>query len=355
MHILTVFLNLVIKHRVAPIVYHNLVGETQISIELKQELQQLAEQNVLKTLASKEILIRIQRKFDENKLKGFFLKGIILADEYYGDISLRHTMDLDFWIEESGIFYMSNFLEGIGYKSNLAIGKLNKVQFQYIKRMDHDLQFLCSENSNIPAIELHWKVRGPLGSFSFDPIACFSKLKDHREANLSFRFFNNVDNFLYICTHGTEHGWYRMKWLFDLPQILDKSDFDWDIVLKRAEELNCQDHLLISFVVINDLIGEPIPRQILEKIQKRKIAGALDYIYSVIFSKKIPVETNKGKLMYLKFMLSQNKRGIINKDLFLKYLTSPSDWNILPLPGYLFFLYFPMRPFLFLWRKLFKN
>jgi len=60
---------------------------------------------------------------------------------------------------------------------------------------------------------------------------------------------------------------------------------------------------------------------------------------------------DENRLSHLKYRLSQNKKGLFNWVLILTYLTSPNDWKLLPLPNYLFFLYFPLRLFLMVWRR----
>ena len=92
------FLFLINRHLVAPIVYFNLKNESRISNDLKSDIKLLAEQNQFKVLITKQMIIRLQKKFLELNVKGLFLKGVPLAEMYYGDVGLRHTMDIDVWV-----------------------------------------------------------------------------------------------------------------------------------------------------------------------------------------------------------------------------------------------------------------
>ena len=75
------------------------------------------------------------------------------------------------------------------------------------------------------------------------------------------------------------------------------------------------------------------------------------YINGAIASSSLFNDNDTNRLAHLRFMRSLSRKKI-NWALILKYLTSPQDWKLLPLPSSLFFLYFPLRPFLFLWRRI---
>ena len=98
-----VFLALLIRHRVYPLVYFNLKEESRISEELKDKLKQLAAANQLQALQSRHMQFRLQKEFDLQAYKGFFLKGVTLSEQYYGDAGLRHVMDIDCWVEQKAV------------------------------------------------------------------------------------------------------------------------------------------------------------------------------------------------------------------------------------------------------------
>lgn len=331
-----VFLALLIRHRVFPIVYFNLKEESQISDGLKEKLKQLAAANQLQALQSRHMQFRLQKELDLQQYKGFFLKGVTLSEQYYGDAGLRHVMDLDCWVEEKAIEPIAHWLFEEGYCSVPDFRRLNARQVAFVQKTDHDLQFLTEKQGLPKVIELHWKLRGPLGGFNLRPEAAM----------------NEVDHFLYLCTHGTEHGWFRLKWLFDLPQIIDAVSFDWEVVRERAIALDCLDHLEITLMVLEEFLNEPIPQAISSQLRPHLYDRHLMYIRQAITAESTFNDNDVNRLAYLQYMLLLS-RGRFNWALVLKYLTSHQDWKLLPLPKQLFFLYFPLRPFLVLWRRIF--
>ena len=331
-----VFLALLIRHRVYPLVYFNLKEESRISEELKDKLKQLAAANQLQALQSRHMQFRLQKEFDQQAYKGFFLKGVTLSEQYYGDAGLRHVMDIDCWVEQKAIEPIAHWLFEEGYSSVPDIRSMNAGQLAFVQKTGHDLQFLTEKPSQPKVIELHWKLRGPLGGFNLRP-----------EAPM-----NEVDHFLYLCTHGTEHGWFRLKWLFDFPQIMDLVNFDWEEVRERAIALDCLDHLEITMMVLQEYLNEPLPRAISSRLRPHLYDRHIMYVRQAIMAESTFNDNDTNRLAYLKYMLLLSRRKF-NWDLVLKYLTSHQDWNLLPLPKQLFFLYFPLRPILVLWRRIF--
>jgi len=333
-----VFLALLIRHRVLPLVYFNLREESRISDTLRDKLKQLTAANQLEALQSMNMQFRLQKEFDQHAYKGFFIKGVTLSEQYYGDAGLRHVMDIDCWVEQKAVEPIAHWLFKEGYYSVPDISRLNTRQLVFVQKTDHDLQFFTEKPRQPKVIELHWKLRGPLGGFNLRP-----------EVPM-----NEVDHFLYLCTHGTEHGWFRLKWLFDLPQIMDRVGFDWVQVRERAIVLDCLDHLEITMMVLESLLDETIPVAIKDQLSPSKYAYQLSYIHEAIASASVFNDNDANRLAYLKYMNTLSRKKI-NGALILKYLTSHRDWELLPLPSGLFFLYFPLRPFLILWRRLFKK
>ena len=332
------FWALVLRHRIYPIVWFNLQREARLSLGLKEKLKQFSENNQRHALQSLLMQHRLQKVLDEQGFKGFFLKGVTLSELYYDDPGIRHVMDLDCWVEESAIGHATEWLYNEDYVSVPDIRTLNAKQLDFIKKTDHDLQFIAEKPGLPSIIELHWKLRGPLGGFNLNPDSPM----------------NEVDNFLYLCAHGTEHGWFRLKWLFDLPQIIDRVAFDWVQVRERSIVLDCLDHLEITMMVLESYLNEPIPPAIMNQFNPSTYTSQLSYIHGAIASASVFNDNDANRLAYLRYMRSLSRKKI-NWVLILKYLTSPKDWEMLPLPSSLFFLYFPLRPFLFLWRRIFKN
>ena len=348
-------IELIDRHAIAPLVYRNLKSFKGVSDRLINDIRLRVQQNQLISLSAMSMIVRLQKKMDELQLRGLFLKGIPLASIYYGDLALRESMDIDLWVEKRGFDIMSDYLRSIGYHSNLDLKKLNKAQIKHKFRTDHHLLFSTNSPGLPPVIEMHWKIKDRFGSFTFDPENDFELTTQHEIAGVNVSVFDHIDNFLYLCTHGCEHAWYRLKWLFDLPQLMSTINYNWTEVQKRAIKLNCEDQVRLTFLLLNKLLGYQIPVQFRFEKLSPKVKSQLSYIEHCIHYRGQFCETAVEKMMNFIYSLSINKKGFFNTGLLLRYFTSENDWRLLPLPEKLFFLYYPLRPFLLIWRKFFKQ
>lgn len=348
------FIELVDRHAVAPLVHHSLKSIPGVSDQLIFKINQRVQRNQLMSLSATSMIVRLQKKMDADQIKGIFLKGIPLAAMYYGDIALRESMDIDLWVEKKGFVVISDYLTSLGYRSNLDLKKLNNRQIRYKFKTDHHLLFVSEDPALPPVIELHWKIKDRFGLFTFNPEENVELTATYEIAGVAISVFNHIDNFLYLCTHGCEHAWYRLKWLFDLPQLMSSVNYDWKEVQKRAIELNCEDQLKLTFLLLNKLLGYEIPAPLRSDKINSNMKSQLSYIEHCIYYKGLYCDTDKEKWMNFRYSLSINKKGIFNPSLLLRYLTSENDWKLLPLPEKLFFLYFPLRPFLLISRRIFK-
>jgi hypothetical protein len=151
--------------------------------------------------------------------------------------------------------------------------------------------------------------------------------------------------------HGTEHAWFRLKWLCDILLIINSREFDWGDVKTRASELNCIAHLSISWLVLNRFFQMKIPNELEVYINANQYLSQIKFVTESVFL-DIPYRTSRvGKLKHLLFLSSLNARKLSSIN-FSKFLTSHNDWNFIKLPDYFFFMYFFLRPFLWIYRGL---
>ena len=344
------FIELIDRHALAPLAFQSLGNNVHVTHDLKAQMKMRADINQLAALKSMSMIVRLQKKMDELKITGVFLKGVPLASVYYGDIGLRHCGDIDLWVEKKGFEIISSYLTTLGYRSNVELSQFNRRQIAFKYKTDHHIHFASEDPTLPPVIELHWKLRGRFGFFTFDPKNLTIKYLQFDVGGVKLNLLNHIDNFLFLCCHGSEHAWYRLKWLFDLPKVINHVQFNWDDVYERAIELNCLDEVKLTFLVLNRVLKIDVPPQFKIKILDRKVKSQLLYIEHCIQYDGDYCDTSIEKVKNLLYFLSINQMGFLNYQLILRYLTSERDWKTLQMPDRLFFLYFPLRPFLIIWR-----
>ena len=326
---------LIQRHRILPIVSIFILKSSFFTDLFKSKIRNDLKQNQINAIISSRFEKSYEEFLKDTKCFGFPFKGVSLAKKYYGDIGMRQVYDVDLYIEPKAFDSAYKWLLSYGFKDLIAFDDFTQFQKKYFQNAGHDLSFV-NENQNFPGlVELHWSMREGLGGFRLQP-----------KKNLDL-----VDEFLYLSVHGSEHAWFRLKWIFDIIQILDHNEYDWKKVLNRAVELNCLNHLIITFLLLNDLYQIDIPPEIKFHLNKARYKLHLRFTKEAIFS-DVPYRSYKiGQVKHLLFLLSLNNFKI-SRSFLLKNISSHNDWRVLRFPDTLFFLYYVLRPFFLLYRGL---
>jgi hypothetical protein len=345
------FFSFLERHRIVELASRILVDEFFFSEEFKLKLKSIEKNNQLRAIHSQFIQNQLQSYLTLNRIDSIFLKGTPIAYLYYGDIGKRNIFDIDVWVGVEHLEKVTAFLNSIGYYKWNDQFSFNSIQLQYLKLSSHHEIFYCRENPQSPIIELHWKIRNSLGNFMFDPASEKQKLIDVEIGGTTFSVFNHIDQFIFLSVHGAEHGWFRLKWLADIFHLVKTIDLDWSAVISRAQELRSIKEIKIAAYFLQkyykiDLHG---PYHMLELNFFDRLR--IQYIESFIVYENEYCDTRFEKIKNGIYLLSLNRLVYISKELLLKNLTRPSDWLLLNLPSYLFFLYFPLRPFLWVYRR----
>ena len=364
------FIELAIYHRVYPLIYPKL---KKMNIEWipKQVCQSLLweyQQNTFKMLLLSGEMEQISKLLSENNLRLLFLKGPAIAADLYGDISLRTSKDLDILIQITDLEKVDTLLLDLGYQR-----EVNIIENFDKKKTKHDIPYYHPEKKI--QVEIHWRL---YPSYMNEPN--FNDLWDRRrKSNLTsypVYYFGVEDLFLYLIVHGAKHGWFRLRWLADIDQcIRTKMDGKDTINLIKSyakDHMGRRSDLFIgqTLILANQLLDTPIDKMMNAfKIKGRssKLAQINITYINEMFLESSSFKDNKLKFSNNKLnsVLSNLVHSFLIRSYLLSIRTSSSkifyilgmlsppaiDREILALPKFLHFLYFPLRPFLWAWRK----
>ena len=340
------------RHHICELAFQTLKDNSYFTNSFHLQLELQAKANQLKSLKGHLIQDKLQAFFDEYGIYAIFLKGILLSKQYYGDIGLRNVYDIDVWVDEINLNRVKDFIRLLGYVGVLDKYNFNPKQINFLRQTTHDEMFLHESDLSAPVIEIHWKIRNALGNFKFDTKADRRLLSSVEINGKSFSVFNHVDQFIFLSVHGAEHAWFKIKWLVDLYHIYKAVEIDWGMLLVRAKELNSEMEVRLAWELLSQLYGLEKPdsfRQInlsiMDRFRLKYFLGQL--VYDGRFC-----DTPKEKFINALYILSLNRNMFLSKELIYKNLTNITDWLTLQLPENLFFLYFPLRPFFWVYRKL---
>ncbi|WP_282943654.1 nucleotidyltransferase family protein [Paenibacillus sp. RC67] len=342
------FKELAIHHRVFPTLYTKLkaVKEAGIPPYVIEALRVDYQLNTYQMLHLSAEMDRICKLFSDSKIDTLVLKGPVLAAELYGDISQRTSGDLDILIPIEKLDQAERLLAAQGYKKDEYIQTvLNDWKWRH-----HHITFF--HHTNGIKIEVHWRLGpGPGKEPSFQEL--WARRKISSITRHPVYYLGREDLFLFLVSHGARHGWSRLRWLVDIDRIVRQ---DLDVpqlrrLLKQYEQLHIGAQALI---LASQLLCTPLSEDLKTLAQGQRARNlaqdALFYIRQRInlHDEPIPYAVSEYHKRHLFSLMSNTRKLLFILNFFYPY---PEDANTLALPKYLHFLYFPLRPFLWVWRK----
>ncbi len=162
----------------------------------------------------------------DNKWKVIALKGIVLLEKIYDDISHRTLGDIDLLVEKDNLNEVMNWLRGQGFE-DVKEPKWWGNDFKYC---------LSKEESGIEiVIELHSRLFINEKSIKWDSIPFYNEY---------YRMLNYSDMLIHLMGHlAYQHTFLKIHWLIDINLFISKhaKNIDWIRVAHLSKHLN-HDH-----------------------------------------------------------------------------------------------------------------
>ena len=240
---------------------HRLFPLTQEIIGLLPEDEQLRwkkalQSGSLRTLHLVNNLQELLRLFNKQGIIAIPLKGPALAYMLYGDFGQRHMRDLDLLIENGDILAAAEALKDAGYTSYIPSGELNEGQWRYYFRHQYDITLISSESRNI--IELHSGIAYP-GFLNSEVTSLLEDLQELELPGISLSCLSKESTFLYLAIHGAHHLYFRLFWLRDLAEALQRWELDHQVIFDKAGLLGIERMVAVSLNLAQSYFGIEIP------------------------------------------------------------------------------------------------
>ncbi|WP_404392333.1 nucleotidyltransferase family protein [Pseudoalteromonas phenolica] len=338
------------KHRVWPTTHINIKKHfpNLFATDFKLHFEKKYLTNKKNSLLQLQASFKIKHAFKQQNLPVLDLKGNTLAQDIYQDIALRHSNDLDLYIPLDYLEQASNLLNTLGFKNN-DFSVLSKEQKCTYINKHKDISYL---NSNGLVVELHYRL--------FLRPTALDKIYQQKMLTKGDLPNSNEIEFIYLCWHGAQNFYFRMKWLLDIACYIEKHQNNIEQfaenVLLQAKKVGATNYVYLSWHLCHCVFDTTLPNSI--KTKSNNIKSDLLINNALLFMKECEDLSNPKfnfKMHTLEFMFLA--KGIRQRaKLFNCLVLQPNvdDLSKLPkLPGKLKFTNIIIRPFLLLWRKFF--
>jgi hypothetical protein len=249
------FLRMAEHHGMLALAARNLSAHARgLPPEIEQRLRSAYEENVRRNLWFAGEWARIAEHFEKKKLRAVPYKGPALAESVYGDLALRNFSDLDFLIAPADFEAAKQALSELGYRPSTELSP--EAQRIWL-RIGYERAFDGAAGPNL--VELQWQA---LPYFYAVDLRIDDLLMRSGRAVVGAREVPALapeDLLLVLCLHAAKHLWMRLIWVCDIAEAL-RQPTDYTQVLERAHALGIARILAVSFWLVKNVLGSPIPK-----------------------------------------------------------------------------------------------
>ncbi len=251
-----VFQQLVFRHRIAPLVWQSLgqIDSLTIPHDTQEALREEVDGNTLHALMQTEELIRLLRGFEHAGIHVMPIKGPTLAMQAYANLGLRHTGDIDLLIDPTSVWEADRILTEAGYVQTVPGFPLRGGQIKAFMTMRKDFTYTHLERGF--HIELHWRWSQNAHLFPVDFEEIWARREEVQLGGNCVAAMPPEDLFLYLCAHGAHTGWFRLKWLCDLHELM--AQLDMPQLVSRAHDLGMSRILSQGLVLAHRWLDMPL-------------------------------------------------------------------------------------------------
>lgn len=368
------------QHNLTPLVYRHLktVGANVVPPTISQELQTFWNELTRHNLVLTSELIRVIKFLQAQQLSVLVFKGPILSQQAYGNVTMRQYADLDILVPRADIDRARQLLQDLGYEAGF---KLTAAQLKAFPKTHSEEPFWYKDTAKNPVmIDLHWELLLPYYSFAPDETLAWTDTTHVTIGNAKIPTLSDENLLLFLCVHAAKHNWQQLGQVADIAQLIrNKPAIDWQSLIAHQYQLGNRRMLLLGLYLAHQLLDCPLPAHILRQFETALyLPKLLKQVQANMFEDNKAVlaahvlKDNSGLKTRLIFDYGHRLYTWLNKDaIFLSSTESLKDkgqywfnrflrpetvdWEMLPLPNQLSFLYYPFRPLRLLFSYLFRR
>ena len=297
------------------------LSHQQIDVLLKEKNSKEHLPEKIELMLQVKEFIQLTDLFRDANLEFIPLKGPLLSYRLYNDSSVRYSNDLDFLIPLNCVKNVIHILEKAGYEPYYFSWPISLQKEKRLIKNNNQILFFHPEKEI--CIEIHWRLfKLEITNSKVLSEVVKSNLDKIRFNERNFKILNNELELLYLIIHGGLHAWFRLKWLIDVKEYIEKVSFNSEKFALLTEKYNAAKMVSLC----NATLSHYFPESQLLSFKsvhciKRKLKFTLSEIDNEICCDKTFIE--KTKLYWFKincFSSLKFKLSVIATTFYAQYL-----------------------------------
>jgi len=217
-------LNLANGHGLLPLMYERL---SEISDAVPDETRRAVswewEQNARQTLWLTQLLFEVSDLFHRHGIEAMPYKGPVLAQQLYGNVTLRQYSDIDILIRAADVPRATLVLQDAGFTPALELRA--REERDYIAA-GYEYTFHGLKNRNV--LEVQWRILPRFHSVDFEVAEFFRRAQKILIGERPISTLGQEDLLLVLCAHAAKHAWSKLSWIRDVAELAQLQIVDWD-------------------------------------------------------------------------------------------------------------------------------
>lgn len=277
------------------------------------------------------------------------IKGALLSDRLFGDLALRHSVDIDLLVNWSDFRRAVETLRSQGYTLLGQQPPWDDWRIGHWRAMAKDVALVDPQGTM--TIELHHRLKDPASLLP--GLGMADATETAKLAGREARAFGQADLFAYLCVHAATSFWERLKWLADIRALLAGKDLAEIAALQRhSEQLGTERCTALGLLLCHRLWGQPIPEEIARWPEHAPWLADLERASLAALHAPIRNRSSLASSLDRRRLRELRSDRAYRQSMWREFLYDRELLETVYLPRPLRALYFPLRVLLFLRRKL---
>ena len=328
------------SHGLLPLLYTNLKATgANVPQDYLERLRDLFQKNAARSSLLTGELHKILELFESEEILAMPYKGPAIAISIYGNLALRQFGDLDILVRSQDVWRCQQLLISMGYQPHFDITQRQLPAFLKLGYVQ-----MFTRDNGMSIVELHWGIASRFFMFPLNVDRFLGRLVPMDLMGKKVLAPAPDDLLLILCVHGAKDLWERLEWICGIAELVQAHNINWEIVRQQAKELGAERTLFLGLQLASEIFDARLPESVVNHIASQPVIGVLAAQVSQNLLAGTPSPGLRKKIL---FHIRTKERLVdrLRYCLRLLFTTTPVDWQSLPLPASLSFLYPLIRPF----------
>ena len=336
--------SLAIRHGVVPLVHRNLerLQPQAVPTRVRDRLGETARSCSWRNLELTGELLELLDLFSEHGISAVPYKGPSLAADLYGDISLRQFGDLDLLVRRDDVLRAKDLLLARGYEPEYRLDREQEAGY-----LDSACEYTFERRDDQLLVEIHWRILPRRFNLALDAEDLWPRLRPVELVGRTVPGLAPEDLLIVLCVHGFKHLWSHLKWICDVAELVRSRPMSWPEVFAEAESLGVKRRVSVGLLLAHALLGARIPETVEREVRSDRTARSLaawarGRLFADEENELSQFEIDRQRQRFVERF--RDRAHFVRCALRAKHKPNRKDRALVPLPRFLHFLYYVIRP-----------